>query len=313
MSGCCAEPIMTSVSEDVSRKDFSRAAALGMFMPLVGYAYVGRFARGMAALAVATLFVWSLSHLPFGLLDYRPIAFIAAISHFLAACGFCIDVSMIVRRGRARAGLWYQGLTFYVPLFAVWIAIVVVGHKINETTLHKAMQICDSAWGMEPTIRPKECVLVVPNRVWRRGDIALFVSDGEPQRSSFGRVIGLPGDVVAIRKGNPIVNGVDLSQTPTSLPPQDALSRWFNASTKSFTETSGDRSYSIVRERPMTERYQEIDEHRVPEAHLYLLGDARDWTMDSRSVGDIPISRALGKPIMVSRSPDWSRFGEPVR
>lgn len=289
------------------------AASLGMSMPLVGYAYAGRFGRGVAAFVVAAGVIWLLSHLPFGLLDYRPVLVVAVISHFLACVAFCLDLDRIVKRGEDRTDLWYQDGAIYCVLFAVWIGAITFAHLANEQHLFKARQVCKYSWPMEPALRPNECVLVAPKSDWKRGDIVTYVPEPGLRVISFGRVIGLPGDVVAIRDGDPIVNGAPLPQRPTPLPPQEALSRWLTASAKSFSETNGDRSYQIVREKPLTDRYQNIAERRVADAHLYVLGDARDRVNDSRSGGDVPVSSALGTPVMVSRSPDWGRFGEPVR
>ncbi len=309
--------VVAKMSDEASTagrlKRRQRAASLGMFMPPVGYAYAGRFGRGAAAFVGAAAFIWLLSNLPFGLLDYRPVAVVAAVSHFLVCIAFACDLDRVVRQGEDRTGLWYQEGIFYCLVFAAWIALATSAHTINATWLFKVAQVCRYSWPMEPALRPKECVLVAPNRAWERGDIVFFLSQPNPPVPSFGRVIGLPGDVVAIHQGNPVVNGRRLDQSSAPLPSQGALSRFLTASTKAFDEKNGDRNYLIVREPPNPARYEEVAERRVADGHLYLLGDARDKAMDSRVFGDIPVESALGKPVMVTWSPDWSRLGKPVR
>lgn len=289
----------------------SRAFVLGMFMSLVGYAYVGRFRRGLVAVAVAALVVWSISHLPFGLLDHRPIAAIAAVSHVVATFGFGVDAGLIARRGQDRTGLWYQELTFYVVLFAAWIGVVVAAQRINDATLLKATQVCGRSWGMEPAIWPEDCVLVIPNDRWSRGDIAYFRRE---TGARFGRIVALPGDLIEMRAGVPLVNGSPLVQTPALRSPDDATSFQPDMSVPLREVNAEGRDYTVLKIPSWRQgRRDDFAERPVAEGHVFVLADVRDFVADSRSFGDVPLAKVLGKPVMVSRSPDWSRFGEPTR
>lgn len=303
--------IFSKDPDPAREKRTGRAAILGILMPFVAYAYVGRFRRGLVAVALALLFVWAMSHLPFGLLDYRPIALVAGVSHWLAAVGLCFDAGLLVRRRQDRTGLWYQGFTFYIPLFAAWVAFDVASHRLNATTLFKAIQVCGESWGMQPAIRPKDCVLVAPSSRWQRGDIVFYQREGATR---FGRVVGLSGDMVEMRGGAPLVNGAPFAQQAAPRPPLDATSFWGEAIVALDEVNTDGRSYVILRNPPAAQNDKDtIAARRIPDGHLFVLADFRDRTGDSRWFGDLPLSDALGKPIMVSRSPDWSRFGELVR
>ena len=118
---------------------------------------------------------------------------------------------------------------------------------------------------MDPTLRAGDSVLAAKFAYRlgepRRGDVVLFEApgDGAP---TIKRVVGIPGDTVAVRDGVLFVNGekkwegyVDYGLTDsTFLAPTD-----------------------------------------VPEGHVYLMGDNRVNSLDSRSYGPVPEADLLGK------------------
>jgi signal peptidase I len=58
---------------------------------------------------------------------------------------------------------------------------------------------------------------------------------------------------------------------------------------------------------------------RVPDGSIFVLGDNRDNSSDSRYWGFVPLENIKGRAIFVwwsSGGPDgvrWSRFGHPIR
>ena len=136
----------------------------------------------------------------------------------------------------------------------------------------------------------------------KRGDIILFLADGKVKTGFFNeiaikaddfadkfkkknerineryikRVIGLPGDIIDIRDKEVYVNGVKeiksyvVGTTPTL-----------------------DGQYPIT----------------VPEGHLFVMGDNREVSMDSRSFGCIDIRSVEGKAVMVIWPP--AHMGKP--
>ena len=131
---------------------------------------------------------------------------------------------------------------------------------------------------MEHTLEPNQYVLVdklTPRfDTFKRGDIVVFTppagwiqDDGTP---FIKRVIGVGGDKLEIRDGSVFVNGTKLDEpylfTPTpSDPPQPTtvnsdLSTWF-----------------------------------VPAGELFLMGDHRANSADSRMFGPVPVARVVGR------------------
>jgi len=130
---------------------------------------------------------------------------------------------------------------------------------------------------MQPTLMNRERLIVykVPlyYREPQRGEI--FVFRATNRRDFIKRVIGLPGDEVLVSTSGTYVNGQRLNE-PYVL---DAVLESFG---------------------PVT----------VPEGKVFMLGDNRNNSMDSRhpSVGFVPLDRLKGKAVLVFWPPDSMRL-----
>jgi signal peptidase I len=100
----------------------------------------------------------------------------------------------------------------------------------------------------------------------KRGDTVVFYFPGEPSESYIKRVIGLPGDTVAVDDGYVIVNGKKLEENYVP------------------AEYRDDRSYSAK---------------IVPPAQYFVLGDHRVSSNDSRAWGFVPRNYIYGKAVFV--------------
>ena len=131
---------------------------------------------------------------------------------------------------------------------------------------------------MAPTIANEERIFinkfVYDFEPIRRGDVVVFWYPLNPSKSFIKRVIGLPGDTVAIEKGHVYIDGRELSE-PYVLP------RYFD-----------DASYAPV---------------HVPKNDYYVMGDHRDSSDDSRVFGPVPRHDIYGKAVFAYWPID--RFG----
>ncbi len=128
----------------------------------------------------------------------------------------------------------------------------------------------------------------------RRGDIIVFVYPVDPSKDFIKRVIGQPGDVVEVRHKQVYVNGERI---------EDAHAN--------FVEGPGDNSRLTPRDNygPMT----------VPSDKVFVMGDNRDRSYDSRFWGFVPIDDVKGKAVVIYWSWDggdrwvrWERIGELI-
>lgn len=89
------------------------------------------------------------------------------------------------------------------------------------------------------------------------------------KKSYIKRVIGLPGDHVEIRNGKVYINGYELDES------------YLSSDTKTDMSLGG-----------------ECDNVVVPSGYIYVLGDNRSKSADSRRFGCIPIKKIQGKVVL---------------
>jgi signal peptidase I len=164
-------------------------------------------------------------------------------------------------------------------------------------------------------------------RLPERGDIVVFELPGRGGEDLIKRVIGLPGDTVELRHGTLILNGRAVSRSksePISIPvsPNSPCRRITERGIALAITNGGDCVYSSYRETlPNGASYRVIDQVNngsgddfaatvVPSGHVFLMGDNRDDSLDSRfsapegGVGPVPVDRLVGRAAVVFWSTD---------
>lgn len=128
----------------------------------------------------------------------------------------------------------------------------------------------------------------------RRGDIIVFVYPVDPEKDFIKRVIGEPGDTIEIRHKQIYVNGTKIDDP------------W-----GSFLDGPGEASRLTPRDNygPVT----------VPPDNVFVMGDNRDRSYDSRFWNFVPIDDIRGKAFLIYWSWDgkdrwvrWERLGDLI-
>jgi signal peptidase I len=164
----------------------------------------------------------------------------------------------------------------------------------------------------------------------KRGDVVVFVPPGRESEDYVKRVIGLPGDVIAVRNGAVILNGRALprDQMRAIAIPISANSpcRVVPPARPKIAASGGQRAclYPSYRETlPNGASYRIIDQVRygmadnferivVPPNHVFLMGDNRDDSLDSRfsvaegGIGLVPMENLVGRATILFWSTDGS-------
>jgi len=148
-----------------------------------------------------------------------------------------------------------------------------------------------------------------------RGDVVVFRYPPDPSEDYIKRVIGLPGDHVQVREGQLYVNG--------QLVPREAAGDYV---------TDEDGIHLVLR------RYQEdlpggvkhyilkatdqgdannTQDFLVPANELFVMGDNRDNSADSRFWGYVPMENLVGKAEIIffsidARAPWWEIWQWPL-
>ena len=164
----------------------------------------------------------------------------------------------------------------------------------------------------------------------KRGDIVVF-RHPDSDYDLVKRVIGLPGDTVEVRGGRPILNGVPIARRairPISVPVSaNSPCKAVPPAAPMVLQTAAKGSlcsYRAWREMlPGGPSYTVIDQVQggpaddfapvqVPAGHVFLMGDNRDDSLDSRftaatgGIGMVPTERLIGRALISFWSTDGS-------
>lgn len=181
----------------------------------------------------------------------------------------------------------------------------------------------------------------------QRGEPIVFIYPKEPGLDYIKRVVGLPGDRVLVDGDDVYVNGEKLPtvQVPVlgksaknprllDLEPVEAFGAPSKYKTipafenweyfRVYLEKLGERVH-LKQEAP--QHYEERKEYVVPADHLFVMGDNRDNSQDSRFWGFVPIANVKGRAMFIWLSlryhndrPEegiagfrWDRFGRWIQ
>jgi len=153
-------------------------------------------------------------------------------------------------------------------------------------------------------------------RIWgstpERGDVAVFKLPRDTSQDYIKRIIGLPGDIVQVRRGVLHLNGQAVRRE--SLGPFVAEGDGPRMTVQQWREfLPGGRAHLII-EQSDDGPLDNTPEFRVPDGHVFAMGDNRDNSLDSRvpsAVGFIPIENLVGRAEFIFFSVDGSaRFWE---
>lgn len=133
--------------------------------------------------------------------------------------------------------------------------------------------------------------IIIPFKTPQRGDIIVFKFPEDEKKDFIKRVIGLPGDVVEIRDKRVYINGKPL-----------------------------DEPYAVHRDPhlypPGVQPRDNFGPIIVPNDSYFVMGDNRDYSLDSRYWGFVKLNKIKGKAFIIYWSWDgrdrwvrWERIG----
>lgn len=191
---------------------------------------------------------------------------------------------------------------------------------------------------------------LIPGRILgstpARGDVVVFKAPPGDRADYIKRVIGIPGDTIEVRGGQLILNGTRVPRrrvadfvipvTPNyncEADFQDSVAAKPVCRYQRFRETlPGGRSYDVL-DRGFVPQADDTEVYTVPAGKLFMMGDNRDASADSRfpavegqAIGLVPVENVQGKALVGFWSTDgsarwllpwtwftaarWSRIGE---
>jgi signal peptidase I len=148
------------------------------------------------------------------------------------------------------------------------------------------------AQSMAPTLIVGDHIMVnkkyYTNKNPERGDIVIFPYPPTPKKDYIKRVIGLGGEIIEIRKNQVYINGQPLEES------------YIQASNKLKGTTHRVPGSEFG---PVT----------VPDGKLFVLGDNRDNSVDSRMFGFVDIGTLKGRALYIYWAKDKKRIGNRIK
>jgi len=146
-----------------------------------------------------------------------------------------------------------------------------------------------------------------------RGDIVVFYSPEDDKRL-IKRVVGLPGDIIAMQKNRLFINGQMITYESLDKQSIDQLSEGEQKNHLFLTENLKGKHHAVMIS-PSIPSITTFGPIRIPEGQYFMMGDNRDNSADSRFFGFVDRARIVGRSTMVVISrhgsffhPRWHRF-----
>lgn len=202
------------------------------------------------------------------------------------------------------------GVAVLVALFLR--AFVVEAFKIPSGSMIPTLAIGDQIFVNKYLygIRvPFTSVRLVDFSVPERGEVVVFIFPGESREDYIKRVVGLPGDEIRIRRGVLYINDQPVERKRIGVAnywDRDAASgRWHTFEATAFEETLDDHTYTTLRDGRLSSFAADYGPIIVPDGHVFVMGDNRDHSHDSRAWGAVPLENVLGRALFV-----WWSWGQ---
>jgi signal peptidase I len=151
----------------------------------------------------------------------------------------------------------------------------------------------------------------------KRGDVVVFRWPGDSSQAWVKRVVGLPGDRIQMREGQLFINDRAASLKPDGIGEAEDDSGRSEPAYRYIETLPGGISHAIFKLRD-NGRLDNTPEVTVPPDHLFVMGDNRDNSADSRvplrdgGVGLLPMDNLIGRADAVVGSWDLGIRSQPV-
>jgi signal peptidase I len=151
----------------------------------------------------------------------------------------------------------------------------------------------------------------------KRGDVVVFRWPGDRSQTWVKRVVGLPGDRVQMRRGMLYINGQAAALKPDGIGSAEDEDGKSEPARRYIEMLPGGVSHTIFKTADRGP-LDDTPEVTVPEDRLFVMGDNRDNSADSRvpvaegGVGLLPTDNLVGRVDAIVGSWDFASKSQPV-
>ncbi len=276
------------------------AAVLCVYLPIgVGFYLLGHRRRFVGALTLSVL----------GMVLFDVAVFAGWPKLFMLTFWGLVVVTIVVVIGilatRPAEPRPAPGRAVLILLLAFFLSISL--QLANRVWLAEPFQLPSGA--MIPTLQIGDHIMVSKlHRHPGRGEVVVFKFPPDPAVDYVKRVVAVAGDLVEVRQSELWINGAPLPLHPTdqTCPERD---RPPVGGCGVFLE--GDSPHRLMLRLPPRSTFPAT---RVPAGHLFVMGDNRDNSNDSRVWGPVPVENVKGRVQFIWASKVggkmvWSRLG----
>lgn len=198
-----------------------------------------------------------------------------------------------------------RGVIVFLSLMFVFRSAVADWYEVPSGSMQPTIQIGDRLLvnKLAYDVRiPFSHISLTKRADPERGDIVVFVSEVADNRL-VKRVIGVPGDVVAMRNNVLTINGKRLGyQNDASI---------YESEHAAVLQEQLDQIAHQVKLAPYSTGRDSFAPVRVPQGHYLVLGDNRDNSADSRVIGFVPRDEIIGRASSVLYSLNYDNYYLP--
>jgi len=152
----------------------------------------------------------------------------------------------------------------------------------------------------------------------RRGEVIVFIYPVKPYQDFIKRIVAVEGDTIALEKNTLILNGKPVKRTkldePCVLPPEPTDGQEHSVPPteeelrcSAYIEELDGFKYRVYQQE---QRTPPMDRRpvKIPPGHVFVMGDNRDNSLDSRFWGTVPDANIKGKAMIIWWSGNLHRF-----
>jgi signal peptidase I len=294
-----------------SQRNPKIALALSLIMPGLGQVYNGEIAKGLSLFLIFAFAIPACIWLGMQISVLLSLLALMGVLITVFIYGLCVmDAFKMAKRigphfqlGPANRPYVYLAILFFGYFFVLL--------QLSEyTQTHLAQFFTVPSKSMVPNVLQGD-YFFADKRVnspgakhsIKRGDVGIFVYPNDRTTIYIKRIVGMPGDKIEITANDLTVNGKSIRGEQVSALGSDELNQLLVDHNAYLEKAESGEVYPVLWKKNSQQQTISVT---VPDGYVYLLGDNRDESMDSRKFGPVPLTDVIGiaKQVMFSASAD---------
>ncbi len=211
-------------------------------------------------------------------------------------------------RPRGQALATVQSLLCTIVIVVFVVTFIVQAFRIPSESMERTLLTGDFLLVDKAHYGPGNSMerWLIPYRPIQRQDIIVFRYPVHPDQHFVKRVIGIPGDHIRIARKRVYVNGIPLREGYAM----------FNGSHDQYLDNfpNGPEWTMTMEPRWGIQKNKLVEDGQliVPENSLFVMGDNRDDSSDSRIWGFVPRENVIGRPLLIYWSMDMDGWSDQL-